>query len=275
MQRFNRLARGRLHGIGHADESGRGLSASIAANITVWPAWRSSSARLRNSARVNSKLFEVAQISDRDRAAINNSCNAFAGDRLELLHGRQGDVVARARRQQSPRPADARSRSRGSRQGAKASSRRYCPGGATVTRRGLPSVSVPVLSTTSVVICSRTSSASAFLNSTPASAPAARADHDRHRRRQPERAWARDDQHRDRIHERIRQSRLRAKQRPRNEGDNCDDDDNRHEPCGHGIGEPLNGSARSLGLADHSNNLRQQRIRTDTLSLHRRTSRFD
>ena len=37
--------------------------------------------------------------------------------------------------------------------------------------RGLPSVSVPVLSTTSVSTFSRTSSASAFLTKTPASAP--------------------------------------------------------------------------------------------------------
>ena len=41
----------------------------------------------------------------------------------------------------------------------------------TETRRGLPSVSVPVLSTTSVSTFSSVSSASAFLISTPARAP--------------------------------------------------------------------------------------------------------
>ena len=41
----------------------------------------------------------------------------------------------------------------------------------TVTTRGLPSVSVPVLSTTSVSTFSSVSSASAFLISTPAVAP--------------------------------------------------------------------------------------------------------
>ena len=41
----------------------------------------------------------------------------------------------------------------------------------TATRRGLPSVSVPVLSTTSVSTFSSVSSASAFLISTPAWAP--------------------------------------------------------------------------------------------------------
>ena len=46
------------------------------------------------------------------------------------------------------------------------------PGAArTATTRGLPSVSVPVLSTTSVSTFSKRSSASAFLISTPARAP--------------------------------------------------------------------------------------------------------
>ena len=81
--------------------------------------------------------------------------------------------------------------------------------------RGLPSVSVPVLSTTSVSTCSSTSSASAFLNSTPARRAAPGADHDRHRRRQPERAGTGDDQHRHRVDQRVGQPRLGADQRPR------------------------------------------------------------
>ena len=83
------------------------------------------------------------------------------------------------------------------------------------TRRGLPSVSVPVLSTTSVSTFSSTSSASAFFTSTPAGRAAPDADHDRHRRREAERARARDDQHRDRVHQRVREARLRSDQRTR------------------------------------------------------------
>ena len=45
------------------------------------------------------------------------------------------------------------------------------PSAATVVSAGLPSVSVPVLSTTSVSTCSSTSSASALRSSTPSSAP--------------------------------------------------------------------------------------------------------
>ena len=49
---------------------------------------------------------------------------------------------------------------------------RSTPAAATIaTRRGFPSVSVPVLSTTSVSTLPSTSIASAFLNSTPAPAP--------------------------------------------------------------------------------------------------------
>ena len=43
------------------------------------------------------------------------------------------------------------------------------------------------------------------------------AHHDRHRRREPERARARDDEHRNRIDERMRQPRLRPNERPRDE----------------------------------------------------------
>jgi hypothetical protein len=50
---------------------------------------------------------------------------------------------------------------------------------------GLPSVSVPVLSTTRVSTFSRRSSASAFLIRMPALRRAADADHDRHRRGKP------------------------------------------------------------------------------------------
>ena len=86
-----------------------------------------------------------------------------------------------------------------------------------VAARGFPSVSVPVLSTTSVSTFSSISSASASLISTPVERAAADADHDRHRRREPERARARDDQHRDRVDERVGEPRLRADQHPDDE----------------------------------------------------------
>ena len=91
--------------------------------------------------------------------------------------------------------------------------------GTTATTRGLPSVSVPVLSTTSVSTFSNRSSASAFLISTPACAPAPDADHDRHRRREAKRARAGDDQHRDGRDEPVGEARLRPQDRPGHEGE--------------------------------------------------------
>ena len=73
--------------------------------------------------------------------------------------------------QRSRRRADARSSVRGWRQATAPSLRRNPRRARTATTRGLPSVSVPVLSTTSVSIFSKRSSASAFLISTPAVAP--------------------------------------------------------------------------------------------------------
>ena len=87
--------------------------------------------------------------------------------------------------------------------------------GTTAVTAGLPSVSVPVLSTTSVSTFSMRSSASAFLISTPASRAAPDADHDRHGRRQPERAGAGDDEHRHRRDQRVGEARLRAPDAPR------------------------------------------------------------
>ena len=78
-----------------------------------------------------------------------------------------------------------------------------------------PRVSVPVLSTTSVSTLRSTSMASAFLKSTPGRRALARRHHDRHRRRQTQCAWARDDQHRDGVDESRGPSAARARHAPR------------------------------------------------------------
>ena len=62
------------------------------------------------------------------------------------------------------------------------------------------------------------SSASAFLISTPACAPRPIADHDRHRRGEPEGARAGDDQHRDGVDECVGEARLGPHERPDDEG---------------------------------------------------------
>ena len=146
-------------------------------------------------------------------------------DRRELLHRRQRDMSARARPRRSPRRGDARSRFPGSPQDAATSPRREAPCDTTVTSRGLPSVSVPVLSTTSVVICSSSFERFGIPEQHAGLRAAAGAHHDRHRRGEPERARARDDEHGNRIDERVGEPRLRPHDRPRDERQDRNDHD--------------------------------------------------
>ena len=84
----------------------------------------------------------------------------------------------------------------------------------TATTFGRPSVSVPVLSTTSVSTCLHALQRLGVLDQHAGLRAAADADHDRHRRRKPERAGTGDDQHRDRGDQPVGQARLRAERRP-------------------------------------------------------------
>ncbi len=88
------------------------------------------------------------------------------------------------------------------------------PAVTTQTSFGLPSVSVPVLSTTSVSTLRRTSMRLGVLEEHAHGRALAGGDHDRHRRGQAQRARAGDDQHRDRVDERVGHARLGADQRP-------------------------------------------------------------
>ena len=79
---------------------------------------------------------------------------------------------------------------------------------------GRPSVSVPVLSSATTCTSRRICSASPLRNSTPSSAAAPGADHDRGRRGQPHGAGAGDDQHRHRGDQREGERRLGAEDQP-------------------------------------------------------------
>ena len=139
-----------------------------------------------------------------------------------------------------------------------------CPAsGSTATSSGLPTVSVPVLSTISVSTVAKVSSASAFLISTPGLRAAAGRGHDRHRRREPERAGAGDDQHRDRRDQRVGERRRRPPDRPGDEGEHRDADHRRHEPAGDRVGELLDRRARALRRRDHLDDLRQHGVLAD------------
>ena len=76
------------------------------------------------------------------------------------------------------------------------------------------------------------------------------ADHDCHRSGQTQGARTRDDQHRDRVHQRMRQARLRSEPEPGEKGDDGDRYNRGHEPGSHPIGKALNGSAAALCLTN-------------------------
>ena len=154
-----------------------------------------------------------------------------------------------ARRRRSPPPADARWRARGWRRAAAAR-----PPRSRARLRPRPAAACPRSACRSCrpPACrpSRSSSsASALRISTPACAPRPIADHDRHRRREPERARAGDDQHRDGVDQRVGQARLGAEPAPRATKVSAGDRHHRrHEPAGDRVGEPLDRRAAALRL---------------------------
>ena len=93
-------------------------------------------------------------------------------------------------------------------------------------------------------------------------------DHDRHRRREPERARARDDQHGDGVDQRMREARLGARHAPDGERRDRDRHDGGDEPAGHDIGKPLNRRPRALRFADQPDDASQQRVVADALGTH-------
>ena len=147
-------------------------------------------------------------------------------------------------------------------------SRRNPPAATIATTFGLPSVSVPVLSTTSVSIFSIRSSASAFLISTPACAP------------RPTPTMIDIGVASPSAQGQAMISTLTAATRPnaiRGSGPNNaqtpkamqrDDDHRRHEPAGDLVGEPLDRRARALRLRDHLDDLRKQGVAPDLLGAH-------
>ena len=84
-----------------------------------------------------------------------------------------------------------------------------------MTSRGLPSVSVPVLSTTSVSTLLQGFEGLGVLDQHAGCRAPARADHDRHRRGQAQRAGAGDDQHRHGVDQGVRQRGSGPTRRPR------------------------------------------------------------
>ncbi len=133
--------------------------------------------------------------------------------------------------------------------------------GTIATTFGLPSVSVPVLSTTSVSTFSMRSSASAFLISTPACAPRPTPTMIDIGVASPSAQGQAMISTRDGRDQPIGEARLRPEHRPGGEGEHRDRDHRRHEPARHLVGEPLDRRARALRLRHHLHDLREHACR--------------
>ena len=142
------------------------------------------------------------------------------------------------------------------------------------TTLGLPSVSVPVLSTTSVSTFSMRSRASAFLISTPDCAP------------RPTPTMIDIGVARPSAHGHAMISTETAAIRPyvkRGSGpqmdhaakaNNSNENDGRHEPGRNLIGQPLNWRAAALGLGHHLHDLREHGVAPDLVGAHDEAARL-
>ena len=204
---------------------------------------RSASAWTARPAGIDALFGQEPGVAHRARPPVDPAGHALAGRRVEALGSTQRQAARPWPPPRWPRPADVRWPAPGWPPGAAASASRQPAAGTTAVTAGLPSVSVPVLSTTSVSTASMRSSASAELDQHAGAGAAADPDHDRHRRGQAERAGAGDDQHRDRGDQAVGQPRLGPDDRPADEGQRRQRDHRRDETAGD-AGRPAAGSAR-------------------------------
>ena len=78
-----------------------------------------------------------------------------------------------------------------------------------------------------------------------------------------ERAWAGDEQHRYRGHQRVRDAWLRAERVPHRAGPDRDQHDDGHEDAGDPVREPLHRRFRALRGLDHADDLREHGVLAD------------
>ena len=123
---------------------------SIAAKIAVAPSLRRSSAAASSAADVDARRLHHEPVAERDLASVDGSGHALAGGRIEAFDLGEREVAVRRRAHDRRRQRMLARPVRGSPRAAatrpRPDRRRRC----TATTLGLPSVSVPVLSTTSV-----------------------------------------------------------------------------------------------------------------------------
>ena len=241
---------------------------STATNITACPSRRSCSARSNRSCATNPQFFAQLPIAEDDAAAINRAKHAAAGSRLKSGNGRnlQPPLFRRTHDRRGKGMFTSTFHARAQAQDLRLPE--YRKASRLDANAGLPSVSVPVLSTTSVSTFSRISSASAFRTSTPDVAPrpmptmmdigVARPSAQGHAIIKTATAFR-------------RPVSIRGSGPMSSPHDECDGRHSNHgwnKPCRHDIRQPLDWSAAALRLSDHLNNLRQYRVAPHAFGAH-------
>ena len=108
------------------------------------------------------------------------------------------------------------------------------------------------------------------LDQNSGSCAAADAHHNRHRCRQTQSARTRDDQDSDSIQDGMRKAGLRTNEKPDEERNNGHSDHRRHEIGRYNIRQTLDGCSASLSLADHGDDLSQERLAADAFGTHKK-----
>ena len=141
-------------------------------------------------------------------------------------------------------------------------------GGAATTSEtaGCPRVTVPVLSSRTVVSAPARSRASLLRKRMPASAPRPGADHDGGRCRQAEGAGTGDDEHGDHVENRLREAAT-PNGEPADQGDGGERDDGGHEYRGDAIRHRLNRRFARLSRFHQADYLREHGVSADALRL--------
>ena len=129
--------------------------------------------------------------------------------------------------------------------------------------RGLPSVSVPVLSRTTALTEPSRSSASALRNRTPFSAPLPVPTMIEVGVARPSAQGQAMISTRDRVEQREVERRLRAEGEPDDERERGEAEDGRHEVAGDDVGQALDRRPGALGLGHEPDDLGEHRVGAD------------
>src|SRR5712692_825951 len=98
-------------------------------------------------------------------------------------------------------------------------------------------------------------------------------NHNGHRSRQTQGAWAGDDEHRYSVQERISHARLGTDHAPDDKGDDCTQNHGRNKVTRYDISQLLDRSPAALRLAHHAHDLGQKRVAANPLGLHDEAAR--